>query len=78
MALERFVYEPTPVSGSRKTTEASDLTARDSDVAIKIHHLSKVFQSKWSLLKREKVTAIEDLTLDIPRFGIFVLLGSNG
>lgn len=28
--------------------------------------------------KRNTVTAVHDLTLDIPKYGIFVLLGSNG
>ncbi|EIW87313.1 P-loop containing nucleoside triphosphate hydrolase protein [Coniophora puteana RWD-64-598 SS2] len=47
-------------------------------VAISIRNLSKVFPA--SMFKREKgsVTAVSDLSLDIPKSGIFVLLGSNG
>ena len=46
-------------------------------MAISIHNLNKTFTSPW-YNKKEDVTAIADLTLDIPKTGIFVLLGSNG
>lgn len=44
------------------------------DVAISIRNLNKEFH----VGRKGRVTAIEDLTLDIPKFGIYVLLGSNG
>lgn len=48
------------------------------NTAISIRNLSKTFSR--SLFSREKgvVTAVGDLTLDIPKYGIYVLLGSNG
>ncbi|OBZ68485.1 ABC transporter A family member 2 [Grifola frondosa] len=48
------------------------------NMAISIRNLGKDF--KASFFKRSKgvVTAISDLSLDIPKYGIYVLLGSNG
>src|ERR1700722_6916796 len=48
------------------------------DVAISIRNLEKNFVTSILHPKRGVVTALADLTLDIPKFGIFVLLGSNG
>ncbi|PCH34380.1 nucleoside triphosphate hydrolase protein [Wolfiporia cocos MD-104 SS10] len=47
-------------------------------IAISIRNLGKDF--KTSLFGRDKgvVTAVADLSLDIPKTGIYVLLGSNG
>ncbi len=47
-------------------------------IAIFIRNLGKDFET--SLFKRDKglVTAIADLSLDIPKTGIYVSLGSNG
>ncbi|THH18622.1 hypothetical protein EW146_g2403 [Bondarzewia mesenterica] len=48
-----------------------------SHVAISIRNLEKKFRSGF--FKRSNVvTAIADLSIDIPKYGIFVLLGSNG
>ena len=45
--------------------------------AISIRNLGKDFRT--SLFKRKStVTAISDLSVDIPKHGIFVLLGPNG
>ncbi|KAH7911590.1 P-loop containing nucleoside triphosphate hydrolase protein [Hygrophoropsis aurantiaca] len=59
-------------------TKKEELPLHPDGVAISIRNLGKIFPS--SLLHREKglVTAIADLTLNIPKSGIFVLLGSNG
>lgn len=48
------------------------------DTAISIRHLNKTFQPNLFHHSQDAVTAISDLSLDIPKFGIFVLLGSNG
>ena len=47
--------------------------------AISIRHLRKTFNtSHWWSRRKSEVEAVADLTLDIPKSGIFVLLGSNG
>ncbi|TDL26396.1 P-loop containing nucleoside triphosphate hydrolase protein [Rickenella mellea] len=48
------------------------------DIAISIRNLNKTFPVPWWKRKKSDVVAIEDLTFDVPKFGIFVLLGSNG
>ncbi|KAF8900796.1 hypothetical protein CPB85DRAFT_1439365 [Mucidula mucida] len=47
-------------------------------VAISIKNLGKTFTPSIVRSKKHVVTAIDNLTLDIPKHGIFVLLGSNG
>ncbi|KAH8094651.1 P-loop containing nucleoside triphosphate hydrolase protein [Cristinia sonorae] len=47
-------------------------------VAISIRNLGKDFQTSTFKTKKGLVTAISDLSLDIPTHGIYVLLGSNG
>lgn len=60
----------------QKRQRPDELSIPDN-VAISIRNLNKTF--KTSLLKpKAVVTAISDLSLDIPKSGIFVLLGSNG
>lgn len=46
--------------------------------AISIRNLGKDFQTSAFKSKKGLVTAITDLTLNIPKYGIYVLLGSNG
>jgi len=48
--------------------------------AIEVRNLNKAFDAPgfWPFKPARKVTAIEDLSLSIPRHGIFVLLGANG
>lgn len=48
--------------------------------AIEVRNLNKTFEGPgfWPFKPARKVTAIEDLSLTIPRHGIFVLLGANG
>ena len=47
------------------------------NTAISIRNLKKVYNSPW-FSRKQNVIAIDDLSLDIPKTGIFVLLGSNG
>ena len=47
-------------------------------VSISIRNLGKTFNTNLFGRSRGNVTAIEDLTMDIPKNGITVLLGSNG
>ncbi|KAJ7137890.1 hypothetical protein C8R44DRAFT_975855 [Mycena epipterygia] len=49
----------------------------DSTIAVSVQGLGKIFKSLFGR-KSKNVTAISDLTLEVPRSGIFVLLGSNG
>ncbi|KAF7302856.1 hypothetical protein MKEN_01247800 [Mycena kentingensis (nom. inval.)] len=78
--IERRLYDPREPKGSRgcwcwgpkrKGLEIA------KDVAVSVRGLGKVFSTSVFSRKAD-VTAIEDLTLDIPKGGIFVLLGSNG
>ena len=48
--------------------------------AIEIRNMNKNFEGPgfWPFKRAKKLTAIEDLSLTIPRHGIFVLLGANG
>ena len=47
-------------------------------IAISVRNLRKTFNTAWWKWDKQNVTAIEDLSMDIPKGGIFVLLGSNG
>ncbi|KAL0954635.1 hypothetical protein HGRIS_003590 [Hohenbuehelia grisea] len=71
--LERRLYEPPRRSEVKLRTKRVD---NNPEPAISIRNLNKTFST--SVLSKGSVTAVEDLTLDIPKFGIFVLLGSNG
>ena len=48
------------------------------DVAISIRNLGKDFQTSIFGGKKSNVIAVSDLSLEIPKYGIYVLLGSNG
>ncbi|CAL1693884.1 unnamed protein product [Somion occarium] len=83
--LERRLYDARNPSTSRwkfwrrRRQSQSEVTMPiPSDVAVSIRHLGKDFDT--SIFNRGKgvVTAVSDLSLDIPKFGIYVLLGSNG
>ncbi|KAI0931158.1 hypothetical protein AcV5_005295 [Taiwanofungus camphoratus] len=53
------------------------IAAIPPDTAISIRNLGKDFKTTfWR--KKGLVTAVADLSLDIPKYGIYVLLGSNG
>ncbi|KAL5533846.1 hypothetical protein ACEPAG_306 [Sanghuangporus baumii] len=64
--------------GRRKSPTTSDTKFPSPGVAISVRNLNKTYKSPWYNWKKPDVTAIADLTLDIPKSGIFVLLGSNG
>lgn len=49
-----------------------------ADTAISIRHLRKTFKPPFWHLGNDEVTAVDDLSLDIKKGGIYVLLGSNG
>ena len=81
MVLERWLYDAKNPRRPWKRTLAS--TAESTplmppDVAISIKHLGKDFRTRRLWGRKNVVTAVEDLSLDIPKTGIFVLLGSNG
>ena len=48
------------------------------DIAISIRNLGKDFKPSFFKGDKDVVTAVSDLSLEIPKFGIYVLLGSNG
>ena len=48
------------------------------DIAISIRNLGKDFRPSFFKGDKDIVTAVSDLSLEIPKFGIYVLLGSNG
>lgn len=62
----------------KRSRNSANVHTLPSDTAISIQNLGKDFQT--SLFRRDKglVTAISDLSLNIPKYGIYVLLGSNG
>ena len=63
-----------------RRTKTEDQLAMSEGNAIEIRNLNKTFEGPGFLPFKpaKKVTAIEDLSLTIPRHGIFVLLGANG
>lgn len=48
------------------------------DTAIHIQNLGKDYSPPFFSPSKTKVIAISDLSFSVPKFGIFVLLGSNG
>ncbi|CAA7266935.1 unnamed protein product [Cyclocybe aegerita] len=79
---ERHIYDA-KVPGRRSSwvfwKKASSYQAppMPENTAISIRHLTKVYKTSRFSSKGD-VTAVTDLSLDIPKTGIFVLLGSNG
>ncbi|TEB32356.1 hypothetical protein FA13DRAFT_1813311 [Coprinellus micaceus] len=66
--LESYLYDPRPPTKAQK--EVTEPPAENS--AISVCHLNKVFcSSGWN-------PNVNDLSFDIPKTGIFVILGSNG
>src|SRR5947208_12275466 len=51
------------------------IMAPANDAAVQTEHLSKIYKDFWG---RDKVTALDDLTLTIKRGEVFGLLGPNG
>uniref|UniRef100_A0A8H8CNN7 ABC transporter domain-containing protein n=1 Tax=Psilocybe cubensis TaxID=181762 RepID=A0A8H8CNN7_PSICU len=69
---------PSSSSSSSSTPEHPPIA---ENTAISIRNLTKTYKTtRWFGLgsKKGEVTAVRELSLDVPRTGIFVLLGSNG
>lgn len=79
--LERKIYDPPNPLGhtwyGKKKPDPADGATMPPDTAISIQNLGKDF--KPALFSgKETVTAVANLSFDVPKNGIFVLLGSNG
>jgi ATP-binding cassette, subfamily A (ABC1), member 3 len=48
------------------------------DVVISVKNLNKTFKTSFFRPSKGKVVAVDNLSLDISKFGITVLLGANG
>lgn len=55
----------------------ADAQPIDDNLAISVKNLNKTFRTSW-FPKKKTMVAVDDLSLDIPKTGIYVLLGSNG
>jgi len=79
--LERKLYDPpNPLGrtwyGKKKSNPAEGVTM-PPDTAISVQNLGKDFKPPL-FSRKDLVTAVKDLSFDVPKHGIFVLLGSNG
>ncbi|KAH9948219.1 P-loop containing nucleoside triphosphate hydrolase protein [Amylocystis lapponica] len=81
--LERRLYDARNTTSKRswwaccrreKQAVEEDKIVIPPDVAMSIRNLGKDFKAG----RKGVITAVSDLTLNIPKYGIFVLLGSNG
>lgn len=59
-------------------TATDDALTIAPDTAVSIKNLGKDFKTSFWKGEKSLVTAVSDLSLEIPKFGIYVLLGSNG
>ncbi|KAI0327677.1 P-loop containing nucleoside triphosphate hydrolase protein [Cubamyces sp. BRFM 1775] len=81
---ERRLYDArNPRSGRswfrrRKATSEDGTPTIGPDIAISIRNLGKDFKTSFFKGEKSLVTAVSDLSLEIPKYGIYVLLGSNG
>lgn len=64
--------------GKRQSSAEAGAPAIAPDTAISIRNLGKDFKPSFFKGAKDVVTAVSDLSLEIPKFGIYVLLGSNG
>ncbi len=81
MLWERRLYDarnPRPKRRWFSKRQASVPPQLKEGTAISIKNLGKTFRTSFFRPKKNVITAVDDLTLDIPKYGIFVLLGSNG
>ncbi|KAI0756117.1 P-loop containing nucleoside triphosphate hydrolase protein [Daedaleopsis nitida] len=79
--LERSLYDAhNPSEGwcGRRKKGDKNRAPPPSGMAISVRNLGKDFRTGWFKGKNGLVTAISDLSLDVPKHGIFVLLGPNG
>ncbi|KAG2341981.1 hypothetical protein BDR05DRAFT_1060572, partial [Suillus weaverae] len=80
--LERRLYDARePSSGfwsCCRRQKRAELPPHPDGVAISVKNLGKTFSPSMFHREKRPVTAIADLSLNVPKSGIFVLLGSNG
>ncbi|KAG7099993.1 hypothetical protein E1B28_001784 [Marasmius oreades] len=87
--LENRLYDARNPKQSKKGTRwfsfsrsrrvgGEDGPSMSPDTAISVRNLEKTFNTSFFRSKKGLVTAVADLTLEIPKYGIYVLLGSNG
>ncbi|KAI0658358.1 P-loop containing nucleoside triphosphate hydrolase protein [Cubamyces menziesii] len=62
----------------KKATSEDGAPTIGPDIAISIRNLGKDFKTSFFKGEKSLVTAVADLSLEIPKYGIYVLLGSNG
>ena len=72
--FERYLYDVHTVNHFKHNLPTQPIP---KDTAISIRNLTKVYKSPGFTSKGD-VTAVSNLSLDIPKNGIFVMLGSNG
>ena len=61
----------------KKKTLSEETPQLPEDIAISIRGLTKTYKTSRFASKGD-VTALSNLSLDVPKTGIFVLSGSNG
>ncbi|KAG1779604.1 hypothetical protein EV702DRAFT_965686 [Suillus placidus] len=80
--LERRLYDAREPSAGFwsccRRQKRADLPPHPDGVAISVKNLGKTFSPSMFHREKRPVTAIADLSLNVPKSGIFVLLGSNG
>jgi len=78
--LERWLYGVSNPSNEGWWKKAPSMTegSPSDHIAITLRSIRKTFNTSIFKRKSRDVVAIADLTLDIPAYGIFVLLGANG
>ncbi|KAG1763849.1 hypothetical protein EDD22DRAFT_482473 [Suillus occidentalis] len=80
--LERWLYDAKEPSAGFwsccRRQKKADLPLHPDGVAISVRNLGKTFSPSMFHREKRPVTAIADLSLNVPKSGIFVLLGSNG
>ncbi|KDR85831.1 hypothetical protein GALMADRAFT_234928 [Galerina marginata CBS 339.88] len=82
---ERYLFDAravAPTKNSRswafwRKIRAEERPVPSEDMTISIRDLTKIYKTSM-LSSKGDVTAVSNLSLDIPKTGIFVLLGSNG
>lgn len=78
VALERHMYGTATIIKPHKNVNTSyPMEPIPTNTAISIRNLTKIYSTSFWNAKGD-VTAVSNLSLDIPKTGIFVILGSNG
>lgn len=83
--LEEYLYDVQDNTKSwlskfkgKKSDSVSQEGMVSEGVAISIKNMRKEFATSVLRPSKNRVTAVADLSFDVPKYGIFVLLGSNG